>query len=196
MAATEGRARSYVFSPLASRLQLARERRRELRVDEKAQSSAPQDGVVVLPGGELQHCGDILRFEVWIIRENLLARSTGSKQVEHILHADAQATNARTAPADLWAHRDAVERAHTRIVARLETLKFAGSERPPRPFRSESTFQRGWPALCREGAVVAAGKLGEGATAIDAAEERATALQHAHGSRGRSASQGDDGRKS
>ncbi len=64
MAATEGRARSYVFSPLASRLQLARERRRELRVDEKAQSSAPQDGVVVLPGGELQHCGDVLGFKI------------------------------------------------------------------------------------------------------------------------------------
>ncbi len=86
MAATEGRARSYVFSPLASRLQLARERRRELRVDEKAQSSAPQDGVVVLPGGELQHCGDVLGFEIWVIRENLLARGTGRKEVEHILH--------------------------------------------------------------------------------------------------------------
>jgi hypothetical protein len=47
----------YVFSYVASRFQLARECRRELGVDEKAQSRAPQDGVVVLPGGKLQHCG-------------------------------------------------------------------------------------------------------------------------------------------
>ena len=113
---------SYVFSLVALRFQLARERRRELGVDEEAQSRAPQDRVVVLPGGKLQHCGDVFGFEVWVVCENLLARSAGSKEVEHVLHADAQATNARTAPADVWAYRNAVERAHGSIVARLRLV--------------------------------------------------------------------------
>ncbi len=47
---------SCVFSLVASRFQLARERLRELGVDEETQSGGPQDGVVVLPGGKLQHC--------------------------------------------------------------------------------------------------------------------------------------------
>ena len=113
---------SYVFSLVASRFQLARERRRELGVDEEAQSGGPQDGVVVLPGGKLQHCGDVFGFEVWVVCENLLARSASSKEIEHVLHADAQATNARTAPADVWAHCNAVERAHRSIVARLRLV--------------------------------------------------------------------------
>src|SRR5690606_33424943 len=113
---------SYVFSVVASRFQLARERRRELGVDEESQSGGPQDGVVVLPGGKLQHCGDVFGFEVWVVCENLFARSAGSKEVEHVLHADAQPTNARTAAADVWAHRNAVERAHRFIVARLRLL--------------------------------------------------------------------------
>lgn len=115
-----------MVSLVASRFQLARERRRELGVDEEAQSGGPQDGVVALPGGKLQHCGDVFGFEVWVVCENLFARSAGSQEVEHVLHADAQATNARTAPADVWAHRNTVERAHRSIVARLRLL---GGER-------------------------------------------------------------------
>ena len=127
----------YVFGLVASRFQLARERGRELGVDEKAQSRAPQDGVVVLPGGELQHCGDVLGFEVGIIRENFLARRTGGKEIEDILHTDAQATNARTTPADLRAHRNAVERAHTRIVARLSLIALAPAAHPLLPLREQ-----------------------------------------------------------
>lgn len=86
--------------------------------------------MVVLPGGELQHCGDVLGFEVRIVRENLLPRHTRGKEVEDILHPDAQATNARTAPADLWAHCDAVERAQTAVVARLDLIALAPATPP------------------------------------------------------------------
>jgi hypothetical protein len=47
-------------SVVAARVDEARERRRELGVNEKAQSCAPQDRVIVLLGRKLQDRDDVL----------------------------------------------------------------------------------------------------------------------------------------
>jgi hypothetical protein len=70
---------------MAERCDLSCEGRRKLGVYEKAQSRAPQDGVIVLLGGELQDRGDILGFKVGIIPQNLFARGAGSEQVQDVL---------------------------------------------------------------------------------------------------------------
>jgi len=118
---------SHVFSLVATRFNVARKRRRELSVDEKAQSCAPQDRVIVLLGRELQDRGDVLRFKVGIIRQDLFTRGAGSEQVEHVLHADAQTANARTASANVGTDGDPIERIHTDIVARLGLVTLTAS---------------------------------------------------------------------
>jgi hypothetical protein len=86
-----------VLSPVAERLNPARQRWRELRVYEKAQSSAPQHRVVVLSSGELKHRGDVLDLQVGVVCQDLFARSPRREQVEHILHTDAKTAHAWTA---------------------------------------------------------------------------------------------------
>jgi hypothetical protein len=90
-----------VLIDVTERCNLPRQRRRELGIDEEAQSCAPQDGMIVLPGGELQNCGDVVRFEVGIIREDLFPRRTSGEQLEHVLHANAEAPNTRAATAHI-----------------------------------------------------------------------------------------------
>ena len=63
-----------VLSAVAKRFESARHRRRELGFYEKAQSCAPQDRMIALLGRELQDRGDILGFEVGVIRQDLFAR--------------------------------------------------------------------------------------------------------------------------
>ena len=84
----------------------------DLGVDQKAQSRGPQDGVVVLSGGKLQHGGDVLGPRVRIVRQNLFARGSARKEVEHVLHTEAQTTNRRTTAAHIRAQCDSVKRAH------------------------------------------------------------------------------------
>ena len=43
------------------------QRRRQLGVDEEAHLRAPQDGVIVLAGRELEHGRNVLRLEVRIV---------------------------------------------------------------------------------------------------------------------------------
>jgi hypothetical protein len=95
---------------VAERLNSSRERRRELSVDEEAQSCAPQHRVIVLLGGELQDCGDIVGFEIRVVRQDLFPRRTRSEEIEHILHANAETANARTAATHIRIHRDSVYR--------------------------------------------------------------------------------------
>jgi hypothetical protein len=97
---------------------LARECWRKLRIDEKAQSSVPEDGVIALAGSELQHRRDVVRFEVWVVGEDLFVGRTGGEQIEHVLHTDAKTADARTAAADVGTDRDAIHPTHAGIVAR------------------------------------------------------------------------------
>lgn len=102
---------------MAERWNLSCERRRKLGVYENAQSRAPQDGVIVLLGGELQDRGDVLGFKVGIIRQNLFARGASSEEVQDVLYADPQSTNGRATTAHIRIHCDPIKRAHGKIVA-------------------------------------------------------------------------------
>jgi hypothetical protein len=102
---------------MAERFNLSCERRRKLGVYEKAQSCAPQDWVIVLLGRELQDRGDVLGFEVGIVRQNLFARGARSEQVQNVLHSNPELTNARTATADIETYSDPIEGAHRAFVA-------------------------------------------------------------------------------
>src|SRR3989442_4129577 len=62
--------------------------------------------VIVLLGGEFQDCRDVVGFEIRIVRQDLVPRGAGSEEIEYVLHADAEATNARTAAAHIGTHRD------------------------------------------------------------------------------------------
>ena len=109
----------YVLGTVSERFNSSCERRWELSVDEKAQSCAPEHRVIVLLGGELQNCRDVVGFEIRVVCQDLFARSSGGEEVEHVLDADAEAANARTAATDIRTHRDSVDRAHAGIVTRL-----------------------------------------------------------------------------
>jgi hypothetical protein len=102
----------YVFSDVAECLNPSRERRRQLRVDEEAQSGAPQNRVVVLAGGEFQHCRDVFGFEVGIVGQDLFPRRTGREKVEDILHTNAESPKAGAATAHIRIHRDSLYGAH------------------------------------------------------------------------------------
>ena len=103
---------------MAERCDLSCERGRKLGVYEKAQSRAPQDGVIVLLGGELQDRGDVFCFKVGIIRQNLFARGARSEQVKDVLDADPQPTNRPATAAHIRIYRDAIKRTHENIVPR------------------------------------------------------------------------------
>jgi hypothetical protein len=109
----------HVLRRVADRFNSSCERWRELSVDEEAQSCAPQHRVIVLLGGELQDCGDIVGLEIGIVRQDLFPRGTGGEEIEYVLHPDAETANARAAAADIGARRDSFYRAHVGIVARL-----------------------------------------------------------------------------
>ena len=97
---------------MAERFSAPRQRRWQLSVDEKAQSRAPQDRVIVLAGGEFQYCRDVFRFEVRIIGEDLFAGRAGGQKLEHVLHSDAKSPDAGATTAHVRIHRDSVYRAH------------------------------------------------------------------------------------
>ena len=117
---------------MAERFNLSCERRRKLGVYEKAQSCAPQDGVIVLLGRELQDRGDVLGFKVGIVRQNLFGRGARSEQVQNVLHSNPEPTNARTATADIGIYCDPIEGAHRAIVARRRLPKRATRRCPNR----------------------------------------------------------------
>ena len=110
---------SHMFRRMAERFNSSCECRRELSVDEKPQSCAPQHGVIVLLRGELQDRGDVVGLEIGIVRQDLFAGGAGSQEIEHVLDADTQTANARTAATNVGTHRDALDRAHTMIVTWL-----------------------------------------------------------------------------
>lgn len=142
---------SDMFGLVAARLDVARQRWWKLGVYEKAQSRAPQDEVVVLLGRKLQDRGDVLGFEVGIVREDLFTRGAGSEKVEQVLHADAKASDARTATANVGTHCDPVERAHIGIVARPGAVKVARHDGLPcgcraAPRHTKSSWQSPYPS--------------------------------------------------
>jgi hypothetical protein len=103
---------------VAERFNAPRQRRWQLSIDEKAQSCAPQDGVIVLAGGEFQYCRDVFRFEVRVIGKDLFAGRARGQKVEHVLHSDAKSPDARATTAHARIHRDSVYRAHVLSAGR------------------------------------------------------------------------------
>src|SRR6185436_16249343 len=68
--------------------------------------------MVVLAGSKLQNCGDIVRFEIGIVRKDLLTHGTGGEEFEHILYTNTKTTNGRTAAANVCGHGDSIQRTH------------------------------------------------------------------------------------
>ena len=64
-----------------------------------------QDRMIALTRGEFQDSGDVRRFKQRIVRE--ISRCARRQQVEHVLDADAQASNAGAPPTLLRVDRDA-----------------------------------------------------------------------------------------
>jgi hypothetical protein len=62
---------SNVLSAVSKGFNSSCQRRRELCDDEKQQSRAPQNWVIVLPGGELEDRSDVVALEIQIVREDL-----------------------------------------------------------------------------------------------------------------------------
>ena len=108
---------SHVLGNVSERFNSSCERWRKLSVDEEAQSCAPQHGMIVLLGREFQDRGDIVGFEIGIVRQDLFARGSGGEQIEHVLHTDAETANARAAATDIGTHRDSIDHTHSGIVA-------------------------------------------------------------------------------
>jgi hypothetical protein len=102
----------HVLRRVAERFNVSCERWRELGVYEEAQSCAPQDGMIVLPCCELQDCGDVVCFEIRIVRQDLFPRRTRSEELEHVLHTDTEAPNTRAATAHIRRHRDSIQGTH------------------------------------------------------------------------------------
>ena len=87
----------------------------ECRVDEEAQSCAPQHGAIVLARREFQDGRDVFGFEVGIIGQDLFPSRASGQEIEHILHTNAKAANARATAANVWTDRDSVN--HERMGA-------------------------------------------------------------------------------
>src|SRR5204863_9418278 len=73
---------------------------------------APEDGVVALPRGELEHGGDVIGFEIGIVGENLGSIRPGRQEIQHIFHTNAHATDGRPAAADMRVDGNAVDLGH------------------------------------------------------------------------------------
>jgi hypothetical protein len=112
-----------VLGQVAERFNLSREGGWKLSVDEEAQSCAPQDRMIVLPGGELQNCRDVVGFEVRIVRKDFFPRCPSGEKIEHVPHANAEATNTRAATANIRRHSDSVHRAH--IGSKASALRYS-----------------------------------------------------------------------
>jgi hypothetical protein len=84
-----------VLSGVAERFNASREGWWQLSVDEKAQSCAPQHGVIVLAGSKLQDGRDVFGFEVGIVGQDLFPSRASGQEIEHILHTNAKTANAR-----------------------------------------------------------------------------------------------------
>lgn len=82
--------------------------------------------MIVLAGGEFEYCRDVFWFEVGVVGQDLVARRAGGQEVEHILHTNAKATNARAAAANVGSHRDSVYRAHRINPCGIRLLRVTG----------------------------------------------------------------------
>ena len=83
-----------------------------------------QHQMIALARSVLQHSGNVVGFKVRIVRDDFFAIGTRSKQIQHVTHANAQATNARATTALLWIGGDAAQEVwawarHKSIMCRL-----------------------------------------------------------------------------
>jgi len=72
----------------------------------------PAARVIVLARREFQDGRDVFGFEVRIIGQDLFPSRASGQEIEHILHTNAKAANARATAANVWTDRDSVNRAH------------------------------------------------------------------------------------
>src|SRR6185436_12519689 len=77
-------------------------------------------------GSKLQNCGDIVRFEIGIVRKDLLTHGTGGEEFEHILYTNTKTTNGRTAAANVCGHGDSIQ-PHDRATLAPPLLSKASS---------------------------------------------------------------------
>ena len=68
--------------------------------------------MIVLACGERQHRCDVVRLQVGVVGEDLLVGRTRRQEVENVLHANAQATNAGAPTAHLWIDGNSIDCAH------------------------------------------------------------------------------------
>jgi hypothetical protein len=68
--------------------------------------------MVALPRSKLEHGGDVVRLEVWVIGKNLGSIRAGRQEIQHILHTNAHATYGRPAATDVWIDGNAVNLGH------------------------------------------------------------------------------------
>jgi hypothetical protein len=89
--------------------------RRKLSIDQETHLSGhAEDWVVSLPRGELQGGGDIGRFEIWVVLEDLFAGGTRREKVEDVFDTDAQPADAGAPTTLIGTHGDARQLAHGR----------------------------------------------------------------------------------
>ena len=81
-----------------------------------------QDRVIGLARGVLQGCGDVFVFEVWKVVQNLGPRIACRQQVQDILHADSQASDAGTATADIGIEGYSINMCHLKPIGRTTDL--------------------------------------------------------------------------
>jgi hypothetical protein len=86
-----------------------RECGRQLGIDEEARGlPRDKDGMIRFGGGIFQTRADILRLEIGIVLQNLGFLDPCGKKVQHVLHPDAHASDARPTAALVWVEGDPV----------------------------------------------------------------------------------------
>lgn len=84
----------------------------QLGVDEEAHVRAPKDRVVALTSRKLQDSGDVLGFQIRIIRKNLVVGRASRQEIENVFHPDSETADAGTPSAHTRVNRNPIDRAH------------------------------------------------------------------------------------
>ena len=69
-----------------------------------------QHQITALTRSVLKHGGNVVGFKIRIVRDDFFATGTRSKQIQHVTHTHAHATNAWATTALLRVKRDAVQK--------------------------------------------------------------------------------------
>src|SRR5260370_21704701 len=97
--------------------------------------------VVSLMRPVVQHRKDVFALQVWIIRQDLLVRSSRREQLEHIRNADAQSTNAGASPALAGFHGDSIQAIQIHRISRNFDVTHYPVQRQGPDFVSSVNFE-------------------------------------------------------